>query len=113
MARLANSLAVLRGQIDAAYPLRNRASDGWIGDAAHTTVKSEHNPNTEGVVTALDITHDPANRLHGGDLAEWLNDDSRTWYVIWNRKIWDAKWLPYNGPNPHDRHVHISTKQDT
>lgn len=112
MARLANSLTTLRNQINEAWPNRNKASDGWIGDAAHAKEKSEHNPNSAGVVTALDITHDPKNGVHGGDIAEALNDDSRTWYVIWNRKIWDVKWIPYWGRNPHDRHVHISVRQD-
>jgi len=109
--RLANSLITLRNQINAAYPNRNKDSDGTIGDPAHAATKSEHNPNAAGVVTAMDITHDPKNNVHGGDLAEALNDDNRTWYVIWNRKIWDIKWIPYWGKNPHDRHVHISTNQ--
>src|SRR3990167_455224 len=113
MARRAYALQTLLEQINTLYPNRNRASDGWLGDDAHQKTVSQHNPLPNGVVTAQDFTHDPANGVHGGDLAEWLNDDPRTWYVIWNRKIWDAKWLPYNGPNPHDRHVHISTKQDT
>lgn len=34
-------------------------------------------------------------------------------YVIWNRQIWGAYsakegWRPYDGPNPHTGHVHIS-----
>src|SRR3990167_2936103 len=112
MARRAYALQTLLAQIDALYPNRNKASDGWIADAKHAST-SQHQPNARGIVTAQDFTHDPANGVHGGDLAEWFNDDPRTWYVIWNRSIWDAKWIPYNGPNPHDRHVHISTKQDS
>src|SRR3990167_2751685 len=110
--RLARSLETLRSQINEAYPNRNKASDGTIGDESHSNRESQHNPNPQGVVTAMDITHDPANGVHGGDLAEWFNDDPRTWYVIWNRKIWDVKWIPYWGKNPHDRHVHISVKQN-
>jgi len=112
MARRAYALATLLEQVNTLYPNRNKGSDGWLGDAAHQKTKSEHNPNTKGVVTAQDFTHDPANGVHGGDLAEWFNDDSRTWYVIWNRKIWDVKWIPYWGKNPHDRHVHISVRQN-
>lgn len=34
-------------------------------------------------------------------------------YMIWNRQIWGAYsasegWRPYDGPNPHTDHVHIS-----
>lgn len=111
--RLANSLIVLRNQVNAAYPNRNRLSDGTIGDAAHALVKSEHNPNSEGVVTAMDITHDPANGADMNVFAQSLITDPRTWYVIFNRRIWeDGAWAPYNGSNPHDKHLHISTKQN-
>lgn len=111
MARRAYSLSTLLAQVNALYPNRSKLSDGWLGDAAHQATQSDHNPNSAGVVCALDITHDPANGVHGGDLAEALNDDPRVNYVIWSRKIWDAKWYPYWGPNPHDRHVHVSVEQ--
>ncbi len=112
--RLAGSLETLRNQINAAYPNRNKASDGTIGDAAHQKVTSEHNPNSAGVVTAMDITHDPANGVDGQRLADQLMHDPRTWYVIWNRNIAyePGNWLPYRGTNPHDKHVHISVKQN-
>lgn len=111
--RLAKSLVTLRDQVNATYPKRNKASDGTIGDAAHSSRVSQHNPNPQGVVTAMDITHDPANGLDAGQLAEKLIKDPRAWYVIWNRRIWEAgKWTNYSGSNPHTKHVHISTKQD-
>lgn len=113
--RLAGSLITLRDQYNAAYPNRSKASDGTLGDAAHAAVKSEHNPNAAGVVTAMDITHDPA---HGADmnvLKESLIQDSRTWYVIFNRRIWErgVGWYAYNGANLHDKHLHISTMQSS
>lgn len=113
--RLANSLGVLRDQLNAAHPSRNKASDGTIGDAAHAASKSEHNPNAAGVVTAFDITHDPANGVDGGALAAALTTDPRTWYVIWNSRIWQAEsgWQAYVGADPHTSHVHISTKQNS
>lgn len=112
MARLANSLVTLRNQVNALWPNRNKASDGWLGDAAHQAVKSEHNPNSAGVVTALDITHDPAHGADMNQLKESLIRDSRTWYVIFNRRIWEAGvWKAYYGSNPHDKHLHISVKQ--
>ena len=112
--RLAKSLAMLRDQADALAPQRSRASDGWIGDAAHSARKSDHNPNGKGVVCAIDITHDPRHGLDANALAETLraSKDPRLKYIIWNRRIWNpsvsAAWRPYTGSNPHDKHVHVS-----
>lgn len=110
--RLAGSLVTLRGQINAMYPNRNKASDGTLGDAAHQKVASDHNPNPQGIVTALDLTHDP-NSLDIADLAQKLiqSRDSRIKYIIANRKIMippNWNWQNYAGANPHTKHIHIS-----
>lgn len=112
--RLANSLVTLRNQLNAAYPNRSIASDGTKGDAAHAKTVSQHNPNKAGVVTAMDITHDPRNGVDGQTLADRLVLDNRTWYVIFNRRIryYGGQWQSYNGANPHTKHVHISTVQN-
>lgn len=111
--RIAKSLDTLRNQVNAKYPGRNKASDGTIGDAKHSSRVSQHNPNPQGVVTAMDITQDTSKGLDGQTLADQLTKDSRVWYVIFNRRIWEAgQWKAYNGSNPHTNHVHVSTKQD-
>lgn len=116
--RVAKSLSVLRDQINALYPNRSKVSDGTIGDAAHAAVRSEHNPNHEGVVTAMDITHDPARGCDCQKIVDALvaSRDSRIMYIIWNYKIVSAtvsawQWRPYRGANPHDHHFHISVVQ--
>lgn len=110
--RPAKSLVKLRDQVNSTWPNRSKLSDGMLGDSAHQATASDHNPDSNGVVKAFDITHDPANGLDAGALAEKLIKDPRTWYVIWNRRIWEAgTWKSYSGPNPHTKHVHISTKQ--
>jgi hypothetical protein len=125
--RVAKSLLVLRGQVDQAAPNRKKGNDGTIGDAAHQTRDSDHNPwvrdDSIGVVTAMDITHDPDNGCDAGRLAEVIrmSRDVRVKYLIWNRHIasyialdgaeaW--AWRPYQGSNPHDHHVHISVKTE-
>ncbi len=111
--RPAKSLETLLAQVNDAYPKRSKASDGILGDTAHSKVKSEHNPNSKGVVTAMDITHDPKHGADMNELAKVLIKDPRTWYVIFNKRIWEAgKWTPYYGSNDHSKHLHISTKQD-
>jgi hypothetical protein len=112
--RAAKSLSTLYDQVNKQWPKRSRASDGLIGDAAHAAVPSDHNPNADGVVTALDITNDPANGLNAHALADLLIRDRHPdlKYVISNRRIagaWtDWQWWKYNGDNPHDKHIHVS-----
>lgn len=113
--RPAKSLTVLRDQINALYPLRNKASDGLLGDAAHAAGYSEHNPDANGVVRALDITHDPARGCDCQKIVDALvaSRDPRILYIIWNYKIISAtvsawEWRPYRGANPHNHHFHLS-----
>lgn len=117
MARIAKSLDVLRTAINTAYPNRSKISDGWIGDAAHQATASDHNPNAAGVVTALDITHDPDDGPDTWALAEILrqNRDPRIKYVISNGRIFAGAagpspwvWRAYTGANKHAHHVHVS-----
>lgn len=113
MARIANSLGTLRSQYNTKYPSRSKASDGWIGDAAHTARTSDHNPNAAGVVCALDVTHDPSKGLDCNVESEKVIKDTRVNYVIWNRRIryYGGKWQAYGGTNPHMQHMHVSVSQ--
>jgi murein L,D-transpeptidase YcbB/YkuD len=114
MARRAHSLATLLAQVNALAPNRDKSSDGWIGDAAHQATKSEHNPNAQGVVRAIDITHDPADGFDSWAFAEMLRAraDPRLYYVISNGRIANPgqAWRKYTGSNKHDHHVHISVE---
>lgn len=124
--RLAKSLEHLRQQVNRAYPKRSRVSDGTIGDAAHSSRASDHNPHVKdgatGVVTALDLTHDPKVGLDIQVLADALvaSRDARIKYIICNGRIVSGsgqkapawQWRPYTGKNAHAKHVHISVKAD-
>jgi len=118
--RPAKSLTKLREQINAAHPNRSKVSDGLLGDAAHAARTSDHNPWVKdaagvGVVTAFDITHDPANGVDGHVLSTQLTVDPRAKYVIFSGKIWKARtnqWEDYHGANAHNHHVHISVKAE-
>lgn len=113
--RVAKSLEVLRDQVNKLYPNRSKSSDGTIGDEAHQATVSDHNPNANGVVTALDLTHDPAHGFDSYAFAETLrlSRDPRIKYIISNSRIFSKiispwVWRKYTGTNPHDEHVHIS-----
>jgi hypothetical protein len=115
--RVAYSLNVLLGQLNELAPNRNKASDGSIGDPAHSSRLSDHNPDNLGIVRARDFTHDPAGGLDCQALAEKLveSGDSRIKYIIWNRRIWfpSSGWSEYTGgPNPHTTHLHLSVVAD-
>lgn len=122
--REAKSLLALREEVNTKYPNRSTVSDGTIGDAGHATRDSDHNPwvidNTGiGVVTALDLTHDPASGADMDELAHVLASqrDHRIKYIIRRRKIarsYDKpgilawSWADYTGTNPHITHMHVS-----
>lgn len=116
--RLAKSLKKLQEQINGMAPGRSKESDGSIGDTAHSKRPSDHNPNANGVVAAIDITHDPSGGCDGRILSRSLIADSRVKYVIFNSQIWKARtgqWEHYGGKglSPHDHHVHVSVQPDT
>ena len=112
--RLAKSLVTLRGEVNAWAPNRSKASDGTIGDPAHASRPSRHNPNRYGVVTALDITHDPAGGCDVHALARRLvrAPHPELAYVISNRQISARSggwaWRAYTGTNPHTVHAHFA-----
>lgn len=129
--RVATSLLVLRDEVNAAWPERSKVSDGTIGNAAHAARTSDHNPyiidkDGVGVVRALDITHDPEHGCDARDLAERFRvmgkaGDPRVRYVINSRRIASGtpkpgfppwSWRPYDGPNAHLHHVHLSVVED-
>lgn len=125
--RIAKALLALREQVNAMAPNRRKKSDGTIGDAAHASRASDHNPWVRdggvGVVTAMDITHDPPGGCDAGTLADTLlaSRDPRIKYVIFNRRIASHlqkgaaapfQWRPYGGSNPHTHHVHISVREE-
>lgn len=111
---LSPALASLRSAINAAHPARDRSSDGTVGDLAHQTRVSDHNPDRGAcdIVRALDIDRD----LGTGDpaaLAEALTRDTRVAYVIFRSRIWlqsSRAWRPYTGSNPHETHIHVSLR---
>lgn len=126
---VAASLQALLGEINQRWPGRDKRSDGALGDAAHSARVSDHNPDysapgaRRGVVRARDIDKD------GIDLQELLDElrrecrdaTPRVAYVIYNgqmmrsyrktiagRTYEPGEWSPYDGPNPHIGHVHVS-----
>jgi len=125
--KLSPALTQLRAEINAAYPGRSKVSDGSIGDAAHSSRTSDHNPDVEGWVRAIDVTEwDPGTpAVDDDDVAEALAEhlraskDPRVKYVIWRGRMFSSyrsgsspawTWRKYNGPNGHFIHCHVSVQ---
>lgn len=115
--RLAKSLDKLRAQVNEKWPKRSKASDGWIGDTSHAARPSDHNPDSRGIVHAVDLTHDPANGFDSWKFADAIlaAQDPRLKYVISNGRIGSGpagpspgEWRDYSGSNAHAHHCHIS-----
>ena len=110
----------LRLQVDDSFPDRDRTSDGWIGDTRHQARPSDHNPDAEGIVRAIDIDRDLSGKAKPDlmpDLADQIRlcaraGDKRISYVIFDGRIASSKkawaWRPYDGANKHNHHCHVS-----
>jgi hypothetical protein len=121
---VARSLNLLREEVNQSAPNRSKRSDGSIGDAAHSSRTSDHNPcSCHQAVCARDITHDPKGGFDSYAFADWLRlrcqsgVEDRVKYVISNSRIASPRngwvWRSYTGANPHDKHVHVSVEHGT
>lgn len=106
------AIAVLR-QATALRPNRKKISDGLLPSAAHV----KQNPNSDhNSGFAVDLTHDPLNGIDCKDIFEKIKQDKRVKYIIFNGHIWSPDRRgegnrPYDGPNKHPHHIHISIKE--
>ena len=109
----------LREQFDDCFSDRLRTSDGWVGDSRHSARKSDHNPDEQGWVRALDIDRDLSGKPKPDimpDVADQLRilakSDKRISYIIFDGKIASARslwrWRKYKGINQHRTHLHCS-----
>lgn len=120
--RLCKAGQQLREQFDDSYPDRDRTSDGWIGDTRHSARPSDHNPDEQGVVRAIDIDRDLSGKAKPDlmpDVADQIRlyakskaSGGRISYIIFDSKIASSKkgwaWRTYDGINKHNHHCHIS-----
>lgn len=104
------AIAVLR-QATAHWPKRVKASDGLLPSAAHVS----QNPNSDhNSGFAVDLTNDPGHGVSCAVIYSELQKDSRVKYLIFKGKIWskDKGEHVYTGPNQHNKHLHISIKEE-
>lgn len=127
------SLLSLRNEFNAAFPGRDTASDGFVGDTSHAASSSDHNPDETGNTPYEDS--DSINEVHAYDADKDLRksgwtmgqcteiirkrhesgQDNRLQNIIYNRRItsrsWGwSEWREYTGTNAHTEHAHFSAR---
>jgi hypothetical protein len=123
--QLSKAAKQLREQFDDSYPSRDRTSDGWIGDTRHAARPSDHNPDVNGWVRAIDVDRDVSGRSKPDlmpDIADQIRllckskKEKRIAYIIFDGRIASSKkawaWRPYEGSNKHNHHCHISFEKE-
>lgn len=134
-ATLIPCLVRLRTEFNQIAPERDKASDGWIGDATHQAETSDHNDDETGSVPIHDA--DSKHEVHAIDVDNNLREsdltmekvvqfllgrcrsdaENRLRYIIYNRRIWSASsdWVQktYTGVSPHTEHAHFSASYTT
>lgn len=131
MARLCTAGATFRDQLDKRFPNRDRRSDGWIGDRAHASRFSYHNPDRNGIVWALDVDENlgqgswrngrAAKRLADQLLAyarSGLPGSDRVLHVVYENQVasgtYRASWWRWRGSGyGHTFHIHITFREGT
>jgi hypothetical protein len=127
MARLVAGGVTLRDQVNRKWVSRDKRSDGWLGDRAHQARVSDHNPDRNGWVHAIDIDHDllGANGGKAGTdqaeefanqlikLAREGKDGGRLKYVVYKNRIASGThknqfWTWRTGNWGHPQHIHVS-----
>jgi hypothetical protein len=123
MARLVAGGVTLRNQVNKRWPKRDKRSDGWIGDKAHVSRQSDHNPDARGLVHALDIDKDldpkdpgAAQRLANQIVAyaaSGIPGANRIKYVVFNDQIASgtyptSMWKWRGSGYGHMHHIHVS-----
>jgi hypothetical protein len=115
--QLVPAAVTLREQIDKRWPNRDKGSDGSIGDAVHAARPSDHNPDADGWVHAIDVDKDGIDAQALADqlvaLARAGKDGGRLKNIVWNDRVAsgtypDTFWTWRGSGYGHRDHIHIS-----
>lgn len=110
MAVLVPSLKAVFAELNAAWPNRDKRTDGWIGDSRHCPGTSDHCADSAGRVHAIDIDKDGIdpvfviNRLANyPHVIRYMNYNYQQYHIKY-----DFVGKPLGGSDPHTSHIHVS-----
>ncbi len=120
--QLVEAGVTLRDQVNARWVKRDKASDGSVGDADHADRESDHNPDGDGWVHAIDIDEDLRGSKHDN---RWLADQliayartrrsgsNRLKNIVYEDQVAsgtyaDTYWTFRGSGYGHTHHLHIS-----
>lgn len=122
---LNKALTNFRNAVNMAYPRRDRASDGTIGDPDHAARSSDHNPDPDGSVDAwdMDVEVNGKGKPYTADVEElkrvfqahesssyWIHNDQIARRADgWRRRPY-GEFNDDPGRNKHTQHVHWNTR---
>jgi len=112
----------LRNQINRRWPKRDKRSDGAVGDLSHLARVSDHNPDSQGWVHAIDIDEDfRGSKRDNVWFADQLIAYARTKragsdrlkYVVYENEIASGSyarhfWTWRGDHYGHEHHIHVS-----
>jgi hypothetical protein len=115
-------IPTLQAQVNKRWPKRDKASDGVKGDAAHAARKSDHNPDSRGLVHAVDIDEDLRGSQHDN---RWFADQliayarmkkagsARFKNIVYENQVASGTyakhfWTWRDGEYGHTKHIHVS-----
>lgn len=119
------ALTNFRDAVNQAYPGRDKGSDGTIGDSAHQSGSSDHNPDADGSVDAwdMDVEVNGRGNAYAADveaLKQVFQAHESSSYWIHNDQIarradgWRRRpYSEFNSDpfrNKHQQHVHWNTR---
>lgn len=130
MAKLCAAGETLRDQVNKRWVSRDKASDGWIGDAAHASRDgwgtngkgSYHNQDPRGIVHAIDLDEDFLGKGKGQKVAMQFaeelaaycregKDNGRIAHIVYEGQVASAtsdNWHFRGSGYSHFQHIHIS-----
>jgi hypothetical protein len=119
---LAKGAITLRDQVNKRWPERDKKSDGSIGDSKHQQRQSDHNPDKNGIVHAIDIDEDFNGSKNDN---KWFSDQllayarkrikgyNRLKNIVYEDRVASGTysnqfWVWRDGHYGHEIHMHVS-----
>lgn len=128
--RLCAAGITLRDQVNKKWPDRDKASDGWVGDSRHQANQgwgtngkgSYHNPDSNGIVHAIDIDEDFLGRGSGQKQAKQFAEELATYcregkdggriaHIVYEDQVASGtaqNWHFRGSGYGHTHHIHVS-----